>query len=346
MQMGMPSLLPRRFFYLSALTYIQPQLVFFCMLRLDIKIMNKEQISGRFDEKQRLQKLLESPDPELLAVYGRRRVGKTFLITRFFGTFAFEMTGMYDVPAGKQLSNFAEALGTDRVPDSWLEAFRLLREHLEEKRQGHKQVVFFDELPWLATRKSGFLPAFEHFWNSWGSRQPDLLVVVCGSAAAWMIRKIVNQRGGLHGRVTCQMELSPFNLCEAHEYLRSRNFPDSRSQTLELYMAVGGVPLYLQKARPELSAAQNIDALCFAPGAPLWNEFDQIYASLFEHHDRHLQIIRTLADVQQGLTRPEIQLKSNLASGGTLSQTLEELHRSGFITVTVPFGRIRRDALY
>lgn len=309
-------------------------------------MVNTDYIAGRSREKAILQQLAESPDAELLAVYGRRRVGKTFLITRFFGRFAFEFTGTKDLPAKRQLSNFATALGGTETPGSWQAAFLLLRKKLEKSKSSRKQVVFFDELPWIASRRSGFLPAFEHFWNSWGSRQDNLLFIVCGSAAAWMIKRVIHDKGGLHGRVTRTLQLAPFNLHETHEYLRRRGFPDNRFQTLELYMALGGIPHYLHQAQPHLSASQNIDALCFEPGAPLRDEFNEIYASLFENHNRHLQIIKALAKVQQGLTRAEIQKKTRTGTGGTLTQTLEELNRSGFIGITIPLGRTRRDALY
>lgn len=307
---------------------------------------NKDYIAGRGREKAILQQLTESKDAELLAVYGRRRVGKTYLISRYFGKFAVEFTGTKDLPAKQQLANFATALGTPKTPANWQEAFLLLRKKLERSRSNRKQVVFFDELPWIASRRSGFLSAFEHFWNSWGSRQDHLLFVVCGSAAAWMIRRIVHDKGGLHGRVTRTMQLAPFNLCETHDYLRTRKFPNHHAQTLELYMALGGIPHYLHLAQPNLSAAQNIDALCFEPDAPLRNEFNEIYASLFENHERHLRIIRALAKVQQGLTRAEVQQKTRIESGGTLSQTLDELYRSGFIGITIPFGRTQRDSLF
>lgn len=303
-------------------------------------------IAGRDREKAILEQLAESPDAELLAVYGRRRVGKTFLITRHFGKFAFEFTGTKDISAKQQLANFATALGTKEIPTTWQEAFLLLRKKLERSKSGNKQVVFLDELPWIASRKSGFLPAFDHFWNSWGSRQGNLLIIICGSAAAWMIKRVIHDKGGLHGRVTRTMELAPFTLRETHEYLRARKFPNNWFQTLELYMALGGVPHYLHLAQPALSAAQNIDMLCFDPRAPLRNEFHEVYASLFENHGRHLQIIKALAKVQQGLTRAEIQKQAQLATGGTLTQTLEELARSGFIGITAPFGRARRDSLY
>ncbi len=305
-----------------------------------------KKIAGRIREKEILQELLASTEPELLAVYGRRRVGKTFLITNFFAKFAFQFTGTFDIPARQQLLMFSKALGADLVPKNWSEAFFLLQEHLEKQSPTRKRVVFLDELPWMASRKSGFLSAFEHFWNSWGSKQPDLLVIICGSAASWMIKKVIHQKGGLHGRVTRTIELPPFNLHETHEYLRSRKFPNSKEQTLELYMVLGGVPHYLQQANPKRSAAQNIDTLCFEPNAPLRHEFEAIYSSLFENYGRHLQIVRALATVQQGLTRLEIQKKASQSTGGTLTQTLEELYRSGFITKTIPFGQTQRNALY
>jgi len=214
-----------------------------------------------------LQQALESRDPELVAIYGRRRVGKTYLVRQFYGSStAFELTGSHAGDMRTQLDAFAAALSRASgavaplaAPQNWTEAFAQLESHLLRlpRRPKTKRIVFLDELPWLATRRSGFLAAFEHFWNGWASAQPWLVVVICGSSASWMLSKIVKQRGGLHNRVTRRIRLTPFTLAETEQYLHSRNVNLGRYQTLELYMAFGGVPHYLNQAQPGRSASNT-----------------------------------------------------------------------------------------
>lgn len=308
---------------------------------------------GRRTERGELQDALASGRPELIAIYGRRRVGKTYLIRSFFSNqLCFELTGMRDAPQARQLDAFARAMQVatgyqHRTPRDWFQAFQELIRYLEDAlHRTERKVVFLDEVPWLATRRSGFLAAFEHFWNSWGSRQEKLIVVICGSAASWMITKVLHQRGGLHNRVTRTLVLHPFRLHETEDFLRSRRIELDRKQILELTMALGGIPYYLDQVRKGRSAAQNIDAIFFAPHAPLRDEFDRLYASLFEHHERHVRVIRALARKQCGLTRQELVAPSRLPTGGNMTTILAELETSGFICRTRPYGRTTRESLY
>lgn len=310
---------------------------------------------GRHRQRTTLAEAMASADPELVALYGRRRIGKTFLVREQLGPdICFELTGMYRVPLGTQLRNFSLALGdalgrgiAPAVPDSWLEAFRQLRvmlEGLPERRR--KRVVFLDELPWLASRRSGFLSAFEHFWNSWASTRRDLVVVVCGSAAAWMLNRLLRARGGLHNRVTRRIRLAPFTLAEARELLAARRVELDPYQLIELYMALGGVPHYLKEIERGESAAQCIDRVCFAPGGLLRDEFGEVYASLFEKADRHLTFVRALASKRRGLTRNELLAATGLPTGGGTTTTLRELEASGFILRTPQFGLKAKDEVY
>lgn len=310
---------------------------------------------AREPEQAVLQQALRSRDPELIAVFGRRRIGKTFLVRQFFGDqIAFEVTGSHAGDMTTQLEAFATAMsratdapGPLAAPSSWVDAFRQLEAHLQRKLGGpRKCVVFFDELPWLATRRSGFLSAFEHFWNGWASAQPGLVVVICGSAASWMLQKVVKQRGGLHNRVTRRIRLRPLTLGETERYLIARGVHLDRHQILELYMAFGGVPHYLNQVRPGWSAAQSIDEACFRRDGLLRDEFKQLYAALFEHSTRHESVIRALASRRSGLERAELLEATGLASGGTTTKILEELEESGFIARRAPLGRQRRDARY
>jgi AAA+ ATPase superfamily predicted ATPase len=320
------------------------------------------QLVGREAEREILSRVLQSDQAELVAIYGRRRVGKTFLVREFFrDQLAFELTGAHETAIDQQLANFATALGqatgaAHRLapPADWHEAFRQLTSYLETqlasgpaaRRADGKVVVFFDELPWLASRRSGFLPALEHFWNAWASRQPNLVVVVCGSAASWMIHHVVQHRGGLHNRITRRMRLEPFTLAETEQFLKSRGVELDRRQVLELYMAMGGVPHYLKEVQPGRSAAQNIDAICFAPAGLLGDEFGNLYASLFEHAERHVRAIRALASKPAGMTRNELLAAAELPTGGALSDLLDELVEAGFVGRAVPYDKSRKDALY
>jgi AAA+ ATPase superfamily predicted ATPase len=310
---------------------------------------------GRQRQSSTLASAIGSSEAELVAVYGRRRVGKTFLVREFFAKdIAFELTGVHGASLRQQLANFATALGiASRAalplapPRDWPHAFEQLVSHLESlPRRGRKRVVFLDELPWLALRRSGFLGAVEHFWNAWAVKQRNLVVVVCGSASAWMIRRLLHARGGLHNRVTRRIRLEPFTLAETEEFFTSRSMRTSRYQILELYMALGGIPYYLKQIERGESASTSIDRLCFAPDGPLRDEFSKLYASLFEHSERHEEAVRMLAAKPHGLTRNALLQGIGRTSGGTTSELLEELEECGFIARVPRFGHETKDAVY
>ncbi len=309
---------------------------------------------ARHGERRLLDETHRSTEAELVAVYGRRRVGKTFLIRQGFGaSVCFELVGIHGVDRPTQLRGFAKALakatGVDvEPPADWFAAFSTLEAFLAKrlKRRSSKQVVVFDEVPWLASRKSGFLPAFEHFWNSWASRQRQLVVVLCGSAASWMLEHVVTERGGLHNRVTRRLRVEPFGLRDAEELLRSKGVELGRYQTVELYLALGGVPHYLAQVRPGDSAAQNVDRLCFARDGFLRTEFQTLFTSLFERSERHEAVVRTLATKRRGMTRTALLDAAGLGSGGTATKVLEELEESGFIAQLPHLGRAKKDGAY
>jgi len=161
-----------------------------------------------------------------------------------------------------------------------------------------------------------------------------------------MIDKIINNRGGLHNRVTQTIRLLPFTLGETQQYLRSKNVMLDQYSQLQLYMAMGGIPHYLRNINPGESTAQIIDRLCFTKDGPLKNEFNNLYKSLFAHFENHELVIRALAAKGQGLTRNEIIAECGFTSGGTTSRILEELEESGFITRYVPFQKNANDSIY
>ena len=313
-----------------------------------------EKIIGRENEMALLDDLLKSKSADLLAMYGRRRVGKTFLIYTFFhNQLVFELTGIKNGTLKEQLQLFSLALQKAtgsalalKPPVNWIEAFDALSWYLSTKNPKIKSVVFLDELPWLDGKKSGFLPAFEHFWNSWASRQPNLLVVVCGSAASWMIRNITQATGGLHNRITQKIVLKPFSLAETDKYLKSRGSKLDQYQVLQIYMAFGGIPHYLKTVGKDNSAMQAIDKTCFAKDGLLTDEFENLYSSLFDTADHHTKIVRVLSANGTGMSRQQIINASGLPSGGRISKALDELEKSGFIQLTIPFDKNTYEGIY
>lgn len=309
---------------------------------------------GRKAEIEVLIKALESKKPELIAILGRRRVGKTFLVRSFFKEMIdFEMIGLKDGTTEQQLRNFAYSLKdarksetVEQTPKDWLEAFHQLKEYLEQLgNKKRKKVVFIDELPWIATKRSDFLTGFGYFWNSYASNA-NIVVVICGSATAWMIQKILNDKGGLHNRVTRRINLQPFSLAETEAYFQSREILLDRYQILLLYMAMGGIPHYLDQVEAGKSAVQNIDEICFAPQGLLRNEFGNLYSSLFNNSERHETIINALSSTWKGMSRAELIQITKTKDGGGMSILLKELEVSGFISTYLPFGNNKKNVLY
>ncbi len=308
---------------------------------------------GRQREIQIFERLLKSNQSEFVAIYGRRRVGKTHLVrTVFKNQFTFQMTAIANVTKGQQLLNFYTVLQKYQkekplptIPENWFLAFQLLIDFLEASPDTQK-VVFLDELPWFDNQKSDFIPSLEHFWNSWAAARDDVILVVCGSAASWIINKLINHKGGLHNRVTERIKLEPFSLQEAEALLQLKNPALTRYQILQLYMVMGGIPFYLDRVSPQYSAMQNIEQICFASDGLLRLEFDNLFHALFSKADRHLSVVRAMARKSKGLTRKEIVQHSKLANSGTLSQILDELEKSGFIRRYNPFGKKKQNSLY
>lgn len=313
-------------------------------------------IVGREQEVMLLKSLLQSPSSEFVTVYGRRRVGKTFLIRETLAPyFSFQLTGIYNASLQQQLFNFHTELKKEKanafsgkelpVAENWFSAFQQLITLLQ-KNQEKKKVIFLDELPWLDTSRSNFIPALEHFWNSWASARKDILLVVCGSAASWITNKLINNKGGLHNRVTHKIKLMPFTLRECELFLQSKKIKWNRYQVIEAYMAMGGIPFYLDALKPGLSAAQNIDRLCFHPTGLLKNEFQNLYASLFKNADNHIAVTEGLSKKLKGLTRDEIITLSKLPNGGGITKVLDELEESGFIRKYQPFNNKIKNSVY
>ena len=322
----------------------------------------KSLIVAREKEQAELERLVNEPTAQLLAVYGRRRTGKTFLVREYFSDmFAFKHTavspaelkdrGENELLLHVQLNEFAVSLqkygSKDTSPiNDWFEAFHRLEALLGSRRGKGKLVVFIDELPWLDTPRSGFLSAFEHFWNDWGAGRHNLLMVVCGSATSWMLDNLINNKGGLYGRSTCEMHIHPFTLNETEEYLHLRGVTYDRYDVTQAYMLTGGVAYYLSYFKPGLSLAQNVDDLFFSENGFLQKEFDRLFTSLFADNDRYRRVVEVLGENRYGLTREAMSEKAEIAMGGTLSNILKALVQSDLVSTYWNFGESKKTKYY
>ena len=291
-----------------------------------------DKLVGREQEIKLLKEYTSSERPEFVAIYGRRRVGKTYLVNQLFGgKMAFAMTGVLNGSKEEQMEAFVDAMleysgKLPEKPTTWMEAFRMLKLYLK-KKVGLKRrcIVFLDELPSMDTQRSGFVRALGYFWNSWASLQDNLTLIVCGSATSWMIRNIVNDKGGLHDRITHELHLRPFTLKETEQYLQSRRFKWERLTIMQAYMALGGVPYYLSLLQRDESFASNIDRLFFGEEEALRREYKRLYSTLFKSPESYMAIVNALAKVKAGMTRNELRNALGQDSSGSLSGKLEDL---------------------
>ena len=294
-------------------------------------------IIGRTRETELLNKYAASSQAEFIAVYGRRRVGKTFLINKTLGEqMIFETSGVLMGEREEQFSAFNQSLRRvgykGKLPNKWMDAFFALEQTLTPLLDENKrQVIFIDELPCFDVAKTRFVVALGHFWNSFVSKHDNLMLVVCGSATSWMVDKIVNNHGGLHNRITHLLHLNPFTLFQCEQFFQGRNMSWDRLAILQAYMVFGGIPYYLSLIEPGESLTQAVDRLLFAPQGELREEYERLFASLFTHPEPYIDIIRSLATHRYGLTRDEVITVLNKSNGGDISKQLDNLVQCDFI---------------
>lgn len=312
------------------------------------------ELIGRKQEKETFKHCLASTESKLIALYGRRRVGKTFLVRKYFhSNIRFEVAGLHNADMKEQLAHFASTLAKHgwleagfHTPASWQVAFDMLERFIDSMPGQQKKVIFLDELPWFDTPRSKFLVAFENFWNSYCTKRSDIICVICGSAASWMIKKILKNKGGLHNRVSEKIRLTQFNLHEVESFLKQKGIKWSQYDMAQLYLTTGGVPYYLDAVRKGESVIQFIDRACFTKDGILEDEYQVLFSSLFDNSEWHYQIVEALDDKKRGLTRKEIIEKTSLPSGGTLTTSLNELEESGFIQKVTPYQKNKTKILY
>lgn len=314
--------------------------------------MSNQRIIGREYEQHVLQNICDEKEPRLVAIYGRRRVGKTYLVKYFFEEkFDFYFTGSFEASMKVQLALFDAALKevgfqSEETPTNWFEAFEQLRTYLSllNKKQ---IVVFLDELPWMDTPKSNFLTAFSYFWNTWASTRDGLKLIVCGSATSWMLDKFIGDKGGLYGRTSRSIYIAPFTLYEVEQFLKLRKgIVWNRYQILETYMIFGGIPYYLDMLEKGLPFTQNIDNLFYRNAAPLATEYEFLFRSLFKSSTTYRQVIEVVAKKNKGLTLMEIKKELNVGDGGALSTVIENLCKCDFLRKYSAFGKKGQGCLY
>lgn len=308
---------------------------------------------GRKEETKRIEQLLNSNDSQFLAVTGRRRVGKTFLIDTLLGKhFCFSMTGIQNGNTETQLVNFSvklaehEGTGSPEQIPNWQVAFLKLKLYLQKLDKDKKQVIFLDELPWISTARSGFVQMLAHFWNDYLSKQKHFILVICGSATSWITKKVINDPGGLHNRVTEIIHLKPFTLSETSEFLRNKNIKLTNQEVARVYMAIGGIPFYLEKIRKGESFAVAIERICFAPNGILKNEYRNLYQALFNNSEVHQKIVSVLASHPYGLTHQQIISKSKVSGTGSYHRAIEELIISDFVIELTDYKKRKRGSVY
>jgi uncharacterized protein len=311
-------------------------------------------IVGRQKEIDLLQSLLEQDEASFVAVYGRRRVGKTYLVRQVYKKqMVFDCSGVLRGDTSQQLENFWRTLSDkypkkapNTPPKTWIEAFFQLRAVLNTLKSDEPKVIFLDEIAWFETLNSGFLSALDGFWNQYCTKRSDIILVICGSAASWIIEKVINDRGGLHNRLTNRILLKPFTLGETKAFLESKKIRLTLKEIAQIYMSVGGIPFYLKDIKVGFSVPQILDQLFFEEQALLKDEFQNLYAALFKNNTLHETIVAALAGKNKGLTRNEIIQASGVKSGGGLSTVLEELVQCGFIKQIFPITKSKEDSLY
>lgn len=312
------------------------------------------EIIGRQYEQKQLQKIFQSNEAEFVAVYGRRRVGKTYLVREFFNKKScifFRSSGIHKGSLKKQLETFKKEIedtfyhgrkGTQLSAFlNWHQALEALKDAIDLFSSKQKVVLFLDEIPWMATPKSGLLEALDYYWNRYWSENKKIKLIICGSAASWIIDNVLHNTGGLHNRVTLRLRIDPFTLLETKNYLNYKNVRYNNDQILTVYMCIGGVPFYLNFIEKGLSAIQNIDNICFNKKGALYDEFDLLFASLFKKHEIHEEVIAFIAKKREGVSRVEIEAAFNQYKGGRLTARLKELEEAGFILAFTAFKKER-----
>ncbi len=284
---------------------------------------------GRTYELQQLQDKYNTNKSELVAIYGRRRIGKSSLVEKFAEDkeFFYKFEGIEGENTKGQMTTFAKILGNyvddsflDKIDfDSWHGLFQYLTERLvDNKNRQKKLVLFFDEIQWMAVRRDRMISIIKYFWdNFW--KNMNVVLILCGSIASFMVKRIIHSKA-LYGRITLEILLKGLWPDEAAKFFGNKR---SNEEILKYLLVLGGVPRYLEEINLNRSFNQNINTLCFSKNGLLLNEIDKIFYSQFKEVETYLKIVSVLKG--KLLTFKDIAEKTAKKSGGSLRAAIELL---------------------
>ena len=320
---------------------------------------------GRKKEIKLLNEICDLEESSLVAIYGRRRIGKTYLVNHMFKKYRqdclfFEFTGAYDGDKRGQIDNFIDQVYEWFYVEpsfeikSWSDAFRFLKrtidKEIKKRDSNEKVIVFLDEVPWIdRSNKGGFLSALGYFWNTWCEPRENVVLILCGSNSSWIRDKILkNARGSLYQRVTHQISMYPFDLKETKAYLlEQKGFMIDNKTVTDIYMIFGGVAKYLSFLNPNESSAENIDRVFFSIHGSMYREYDELFSSLFaDKSDYYKSVIELLCTRRSGFSLSDISKAFNEKLGGKLRLAIAELEECGFIKGLSKYGNSVRGVNY
>lgn len=271
----------------------------------------------------------------LTVLYGRRRVGKTRLVEESFKDLPLlKFEGLEGQSTAAQQREFlrclAEISGKQEYrlirTTQWTDLLILLADFISDRYKGRPVVVFLDEFQWLAAGRTKLVSSLKYVWDNHLKKMKNLHLILCGSICSFLVNKIIHSRA-LYGRIDLELHLEPLTLPEITALFHPRR---SLREVVELYMAVGGVPQYLERIDPAQSVRLNLERLCFSRGGYLVDEFDRIFVSHFGTNQHFRKILSVLAK-KAFASREQLQKACHLASGGRITEYLDDLELAGFI---------------
>ncbi len=271
---------------------------------------------GRDYELDQLNTLYKAEGSQLVAVYGRRRVGKSTLVEQLMlhkPNLQFE--GLEKVRTKGQIEQFTIDLRhqvADSILDSvvfanWQAVFEYLTRYFDECQE--KQLIFFDEFQWMAVGQSKLVSLIKSYWDRYWSKQ-NIMLVLCGSVSSYMIKRVIKSKA-MYGRINYELALQPFSPPEIKLLLNNKR---SNDEVLLYSLIFGGIPKYLREIDVSKSFDQNMSQLLFVRNGQLVGEYEKIFYSQFKEPKIYEAIAKVLST--QPMSQEDIAKKIKLSSGG------------------------------
>ena len=306
--------------------------------------MAKSTFIGRQKELELLDSLWGLPRATLLILYGRRRVGKTRLLTHWLNR--KRKNGLYwmaeATSALEQLRSFSQALIHFIDPDTpapedftyatWEQALRQVALHAEKQRMA----LFIDEVTYLMDVNPGFVGTLQKAWDHWLS-DSNLMLALSGSQMGLMQKKVLAYDAPLYGRDTAQVRLSPMPFSATKKF-----FPGySAADRVAIYTMWGGVPAYWERLDQSLSVMENLQRQLMPYQSWMIDESRTLLQDFITEPHNYVAVLRAIADGLQSLG--EISERAGL-SGNHTSFYLSVLRDAGFVQRVVPISQLGQDS--